>query len=250
MTIHPEISLVIPAFNEASRIRPTLIAADDFLGHAKLSYEILVVDDGSTDGTAALVDRLTRRRPAIRLLRSPVNRGKGSAVRLGMRAARGAIRLMCDADGSTPAAEIPKLLNPLRLGEVDIAIGSRYLAGSAVARRQPFYRRWWSRLCNFVVRRTLVPGVVDTQCGFKAFSARAAEEIFARAQIDGWAFDLEALALAHRLGYSVREVAVWWSDDPRSRIHPLRDLVRVTRDFVRLLRTLDRSAPPRAARPT
>ena len=235
-----ELSIVIPAYNEERRIRPTLIRIDDFLARSGLSYEILVVDDGSTDGTAALVHRLAARRPTMRCLEARPNRGKGSAVRLGMLAARGAIRLMCDADGSTPAQEIPKLVNPIRLGQTDIAIGSRYADGATVAQPQPFYRIWWSRLANYVVQRTVVPGIVDTQCGFKAFTADAARGIFRRTRIDGWAFDLEALALARRYGYSIREIAVSWSDDRRSKINPLADAWRVVRELVLIRRNLRR----------
>jgi glycosyltransferase involved in cell wall biosynthesis len=240
MRHHPELSIVIPAFNEEHRIGPTLLEIDEFLAASGLSYEILVVDDGSEDGTALLVCDMRRRIPALRCLVTRPNRGKGHAVRVGMLAARGAIRLMCDADGSTPPREIPKVVNPIRMGKADIAIGSRYVRGASCDRKQPFYRRWWSRLANRVVQMVLVPGILDTQCGFKAFSAAAAESVFSRAQIDGWAFDLEVLALAKRLGFEVVEQGVYWSDDPRSRISPIADALRVIRELLMIRRNFRR----------
>jgi dolichyl-phosphate beta-glucosyltransferase len=122
----------------------------------------------------------------------------------------------------------------------DIAIGSRYADGAAVGQTQPLYRRLWSRLCNLVVQRTLVPGVRDTQCGFKAFTAASAIDLFSRAQINGWAFDLEILALAKRRGYVVDEVAVAWTDDTRSRVNPLKDMWKVIREAVTIRRNLGR----------
>jgi dolichyl-phosphate beta-glucosyltransferase len=245
-----DLSIVIPAYDEERRIGHTLGALDAYLAGAGVSYEILVVDDGSRDGTVALVRGLARHARRLRCLESTPNRGKGHAVRLGMLAARGQVRVMYDADGSVPPEELPRIVNPVRLAEVDIAIGSRYAAGARVARRQPWYRRWWSRLANRVVQRALVRGVEDTQCGFKAFSADAAEAVFARARVDGWAFDLEALALARRLRLSLREVAVSWRDDPRSRIHPLRDAWRVTRELLAIRRNLARGVYGRLPAPS
>jgi dolichyl-phosphate beta-glucosyltransferase len=241
----PYLSVVIPAYDEEQRITPTLVNLHAFLSASRWSYEIVVVDDGSTDGTAALVERLAETLPHLRCVRSTPNRGKGSAVRIGMLAARGAVRLMCDADGSMPADEMPKLLARLAghgagRRRADIAIGSRYAAGASVEAPQPLYRRIWSRLCNRVVQRTLVPGVRDTQCGFKAFRADVAVDLFSRARIDGWAFDLEILALARRRGYRIDEVGVSWTDDQRSRVNPLRDLWKVVREAVTIRRNLRR----------
>jgi glycosyltransferase involved in cell wall biosynthesis len=227
-----DLSIVIPAYNEAQRIEPTLRSIDTFLAASDLTYEIVVVDDGSADDTVALVDQLTRELPFVRCIATRPNRGKGHAVRVGMLASRGAVRLMCDADGSIPAAMIPTVVNPLRLGQADIAIGSRYVGGASFQRKQPWYRRWWSRIANRVVQRTLVGGIQDTQCGFKAFTAQAADQIFCRTLIDGWAFDLEALALARRMGFHVTECGVTWSDDPRSKINPIRDAINVVRELI------------------
>jgi dolichyl-phosphate beta-glucosyltransferase len=233
------LSIIVPAFNEAQRISPTLEALDRHLA-GRCSYEILVVDDGSTDDTVEVVRRLAEIHPALAVLPTRPNRGKGHAVRAGMLAARGRIRVMSDADGSIPPCQLDALIAPLAAGEADIAIGSRYASGAQVSSPQPGWRRAWSRLVNRVVQRSLVPGVRDTQCGFKAFSADAAEAIFRRCRIDGWAFDLEALALAHRLGLRMREVAVAWQDDPRSRVRPVRDFVRVVREWLTIRANLRR----------
>jgi len=235
-----DLSIVIPAFNESQRITPTLKEVDAYLRDSDMSYEILVVDDGSDDDTVTVVDALRGHIPNLRCIESKPNRGKGHAVRVGMLAARGDVRVMTDADGSIPAEQLPAIVNPIRLGQSDIAIGSRYTDGAAVDQKQPFYRVWWSRFANRVVQLMLLRGINDTQCGFKAFSAEAAEAVFTRATIDGWAFDLEALALATRLGYSVTEVGVRWSDDARSRINPIADALNVARELFTIRKNLRR----------
>ncbi len=227
-----DLSIIIPAFNEAQRIAPTLHATNSFLEGQGIAYEIIVVDDGSTDDTVALVIEMAAEMPALRCIESLCNRGKGHAVRLGMLGARGQVRLMCDADGSMPPEEMPKLLRPIFSGQSDIAIGSRYAQGASTDQQQPAWRVAWSRLANSIIQRSLVEGIEDTQCGFKAFSAEAAEAVFGLATIDGWSFDLEALALAKRLGFSIEEHGVAWSDDARSKINPVGDFIRVVREFL------------------
>ncbi len=236
-----DLSVVIPAYDEEQRLGPTVAALARFLATTRWRWEILVVDDGSTDGTLALGGRLAARWPALRVIATAPNRGKGHAVRVGMRAARGALVLMCDADGSTPPAEIPRLLAPILAGQAAVAIGSRYVAGASSA-SQPLWRRVWSRAVNLLVQLTLVPGVRDTQCGFKAFSAVAARDLFARATVDGWAFDLEVLALARRLGHPLVEVGVAWTDDRRSKVRPWRDFWRAMREAAAIKHNLDRLA--------
>jgi dolichyl-phosphate beta-glucosyltransferase len=137
-----------------------------------------------------------------------------------------------------PPEELPKLYAELARGEAEIAIGSRYARGARAQTAQPLYRRLWSRLCNRVIQKSLVPGIRDTQCGFKAFTAIAAEDLFHRARIDGWAFDLEILALARRRHYAIAEVGVAWTDDKRSRVNPVKDLVKVVREAVTIRRNL------------
>lgn len=234
-----DVSIVIPAYDEEARIEPTIRNTVALLAAQPLRWEIVVVDDGSRDGTVALCERLAAELPGVRVITSVRNRGKGHAVRVGMLAARGQVRVMCDADGSMPATELPRLLAPIADGTCAVAIGSRYAGGVAVE-RQPVWRRAWSRLCNLVIQKTLVPGVRDTQCGFKAFTADSARALFSRATIDGWAFDLEVLALAKRMQYVVLEVGVEWKDDKRSKVNPWKDLWKVIREAVTIKRNLRR----------
>jgi dolichyl-phosphate beta-glucosyltransferase len=242
-----DLSIVIPAYNEELRIVPTLEALHAFLATLPLRSELLVVDDGSRDGTVATVEALRDRMPNLRVVRQVPNRGKGAAVRLGMLTARGPIRMMCDADGSMPAAEMQRLLDEIISHRADIAIGSRYVGG-ATAAKQPLYRRLWSRLCNQVIQRSLVPGISDTQCGFKAFTADAARELFGKSRIDGWAFDLEILALARRRGYAIAEVGVTWVDDGRSRVNPLKDMWKVVSEAWTIRKNLRSGVYSRPAR--
>ena len=229
------LSVVIPAYNEAARIGPTLEATARWLEERRLPAEIIVVDDGSSDGTCDVVTWLARRHRMIKLVESSPNRGKGHAVRVGMLEATGALRLFMDADNSTPISEVESLLFAAR-GGADVVIASRYVAGARANVEQPWYRRAWSRLCNHVVQRGLLAGIRDTQCGFKLFTAEAAVAVFGVLVTTGWSFDLEALALARHQGYTIAEVPVTWTDDPRSRIHPLRDAVRNVTEYLRISR--------------
>jgi glycosyltransferase involved in cell wall biosynthesis len=242
-----DLSVVIPAYNEELRIAPTLEALHAFLATLPLRSELLVVDDGSRDGTVTTVEALRDRMPNLRVVRQVPNRGKGAAVRLGMLTARGPIRVMCDADGSMPTAEMQRLLDEIISHRADIAIGSRYVGGKTAA-KQPLYRRLWSRLCNQVIQRSLVPGIEDTQCGFKAFTGEAARELFGRSRIDGWAFDLEILALARHRGYTIAEVGVTWVDDGRSRVNPLKDMWKVVSEAWTIRENLRRGVYTRPAR--
>jgi glycosyltransferase involved in cell wall biosynthesis len=157
-----------------------------------------------------------------------------------MLAARGQIRVMCDADGSMPPEQLPKLLAPIAKCEAAISIGSRYAPGAKSDTKQPWWRVAWSRLANKMIQRSLVPGVKDTQCGFKAFTAEAAVDLFKYGRIDGWAFDLEILALARRRGFEIAEVGVEWKDDRRSRVNPLKDLWKVVREALTIRKNLRR----------
>ena len=235
-----DLSIVVPAYNEELRITPTLDRLHAFLSAQQLRYEILVVDDGSRDGTCAVVETAMTRIPNLRLVRQMPNRGKGAAVRRGMLAASGQIRVMCDADCSMPPEQLPRLLAPIIACKAEIAIGSRYAEGAQTDVRQPLYRVMWSRLCNKLIQRSLVPGVRDTQCGFKAFTAEAARDLFRRGTIDGWAFDLEILALARRRGFAIEEVGVEWKDDNRSRVNPLKDMWKVIREALLIRRNIKR----------
>ena len=233
-----DLSIIIPAYNEEHRLPPTLDRVYAFLQTQQLRWEIVVVDDGSRDRTCAVVEDAMLRIPHLRLVKQIPNRGKGAAVRRGMLASRGQLRVMCDADCSMPPEQLPRLLAPIIACDSEIAIGSRYVEGAKSDIKQPRYRVLWSRLCNKVIQRSLVPGVRDTQCGFKAFTAEAARDLFGRGRIDGWAFDLEILALARRRGFAIAEIGVEWSDDGRSRVNPLKDMWKVIREALTIRRNL------------
>jgi glycosyltransferase involved in cell wall biosynthesis len=244
-----DLSIVVPAYNEEHRLPPTLARLHAFLSAQPMRWEIVVVDDGSRDATCAVVEAAMANIPNLRLVRQSPNRGKGAAVRLGMLAARGQIRVMSDADGSMSPDQLPRLLAPILGCTAEIAIGSRYAEGARSDVKQPLYRVLWSRLANSLVQRSLVPGVRDTQCGFKAFTAEAARDLFRLGRIDGWAFDLEILALARRAGYGIAEVGVEWTDDRRSRVNPLKDMWKVVREAMTIRKNLRRgvySEPARA----
>ncbi len=233
-----DLSIVVPAYNEEHRITPTLEQLSAFLAAQPLRYEIVVVDDGSKDNTVGVVTALQATIPNLRLLRQTPNRGKGAAVRMGMLGARGQLRVMSDADGSMGPDQLTRLLAPIIACRAEIAIGSRYAPGAKADTKQPAYRVLWSRLANKVIQRSLVPGVRDTQCGFKAFTAEVARDLFSRGKIDGWAFDLEILALARRRGFAIEEVGVEWKDDRRSRVNPLKDMWKVIKEAVTIRRNL------------
>lgn len=214
MTAPVSLSVVIPAFNEENRLPGTLAVVLPFLRGRGEPFEIVVVDDGSTDATAAVARQAG---PEVRVLQNPRNRGKGYSVRNGMLNATGEWRLMSDADLSTPIEELNSLKAALE-GGVQVAIASRAVPGANLERRQSILRESSGRLFNVVVRLLHLPGIKDTQCGFKLFSAAAAEAAFRDSKLDGFAFDVEALVLARRAGFKIREVAVTWRNDEQSRV--------------------------------
>jgi len=219
-----EISVVIPAHNEATRILPYLRQVVEYFNHQGRSYEVLVVDDGSTDETSAIVGAIARSAPAVRLLRLPQRRGKGAAVRHGMRWAVGYIQLFADADGATPIDELSRLEKALADGG-DVAIGSRALAARLpdFSVRARLSRSLLGFLFNAAAQQIGFRGISDTQCGFKLFRRVVAQELFAYPSIDGFGFDLEILYLAQQRGYRIKEVPVNWSDQPGSKVRVLRD---------------------------
>ncbi len=223
----PSLSVVVPALNEEDRLPRTLERIGSHLGRRRERYELVVVDDGSRDRTAERAQAA-----GATVLRNETNRGKGYAVRRGMLAARGARRLMTDADLSTPIEELDRLCARMDDGH-DVVIGSRALPGARIEVRQPWYRESMGRLFNLFVRALVVPGVTDTQCGFKLFSAAAARDVFSSARLDGFSFDVEVLFLARRKGYRIAEVPVVWRNDAASRVSLVRgflafpDLLRI-----------------------
>jgi dolichyl-phosphate beta-glucosyltransferase len=217
VTEAPHLSVVIPAFNEAARLPRYLGEVVAFLGARGKPYEVVVVDDGSTDGTAAAVRALIARHPAVRLLPLGRNRGKGAAVRAGMLTAMGAVRLFADADGATPIGELVRL-EPALANGADIAIGSRALVDPAVTTHTRSHRVVAGRVFNWLVARLGVRGVADSQCGFKLFTAEAAEALFGALETTGFAFDVELLLRAQARGYRIAEVAVNWVDQEGSKV--------------------------------
>ena len=227
-----DLSVVIPAYNEERRIGPTLERIGAYLGTRQWTSEILVVVDGSRDRTAD-VARSAQVGLALEVLDDQVNRGKGHCVRRGMLAARGSLRLFSDADLSTPIEEVEHLMAAIA-GGCDVAIGSRRLPESRIDVPQPWWRQTMGRGFNWCVRRLAVPGIADTQCGFKLFSADAARGIFSRQRIEQFGFDVEVLWIARRLGLQVVEVPVTWLDDPDSKVRPVADAWRMLVDLLRI----------------
>jgi dolichyl-phosphate beta-glucosyltransferase len=215
----PFVSIVIPAYNEERRILGTLAAIQTYLGSRPFSAEVLVVSDGSRDRTNDLVAEYAARRPGVRLIASHPNRGKGYVVRQGMLEASGTLRLFTDADNATPIEELDTLLARVPpQGECDVAIASIAMASSRVEAHESALRRLGGRAANALIQATVLPGIRDTQRGFKLFTAAAARACFARARIDRWGFDIEILALARHLGLSIAQVPVRWRHDPDSRV--------------------------------
>lgn len=227
------ISIVIPAYNEQKRLPRTLDLILDYLAQRPaLSSEVIVVDDGSSDSTANLVEDYAGRNPSIRLLRNPGNRGKGYAVRNGMLAARGEWILFTDADLSAPIEELDTLLAAATADQGAVLIGSRAINRTLIAVRQPVFREYMGRFFNVVMR--LVTGLPfrDTQCGFKLYRADAGQAVFSRQQMEGFSFDVEDLVIAQARGFRTIEVPVRWSDAPGTKVSAWNGF----RSFVDLLR--------------
>jgi dolichyl-phosphate beta-glucosyltransferase len=219
--VSPEISIIIPAFNEALRLPATLDRVEQFLTTSRLSAEVIVVDDGSRDGTAEVVRQRAVSWPQLKLVAGGRNAGKGAAVQRGMAQARGRYRIFSDADLSVPIDDLDKLLRPLR-GGAGVAIASRGLKDSQVELHQPWYRETMGKIFNRLVRVFVLGGVHDTQCGFKGFTAEVADRVFPALQTRGFGFDVEVLYRAHRAGYQIVEVPTRWINSPQSRVHPIR----------------------------
>ncbi len=219
------LSIVIPAYNEEKRLAATLERINSYLAGAGWKFsEIVVVDDGSRDGTVALVENFAARAPCVRLVRNPGNRGKGYSVRHGMLEAKGEWALFTDADLSSPIEELEKLWTKADETRAQVAIGSRALDRSLVGTHQPLLREYAGRAFNLAVR--LITGLPfwDTQCGFKLFETRAAREIFRRQQLERFGFDVEVLFIARKLGYSAIEVPVRWNDVAGTKVSTLNGL--------------------------
>jgi dolichyl-phosphate beta-glucosyltransferase len=218
----PRWSTVIPAYNEAGRLPSYLKEILAYFEGRDESYEVIVVDDGSRDGTADRVREVAAGRAGVTVHALDRNRGKGHAVRAGMARAAGRLRLMADADGATPIAEVVRLEAAVAAG-ADVAVGSRVLHDSSVTRQVRLHRKLSGHVFNFMVRRLGIASVVDTQCGFKLFRAAAADALFPRVTTEGFGFDVELLMLAERRGFRIVEVPINWADQPGSKVGVLRE---------------------------
>lgn len=241
----PSLSLVVPAYNEASRLPRTLGPVCAYLERHHPGFELIVVDDGSVDGTTDAARAALGERPGSRVVTLERNRGKGAAVRAGVLVASGERILFSDADFSTPIEEETKLARALD-GGADVAIGSRAHPGSRITVAQGRVRQSMGRIFNVFVRGVGLSRFHDTQCGFKMFTREAARSVFPRAHIDGFAFDVEILLLATRAGLRIEEVPVEWRNDPASRLNMLLDSARMVWELLRIrtryLRWLPRGA--------
>ena len=228
------ISVVIPAYNEEIRIRESLIEARSFFNKSDLDYEMIVVDDGSSDRTVEIVRNVSSDIPNLKLVRYKENRGKGYALRTGVLVTKGDPVLVMDADLSTPMEELWKLMPYLTEGQADLAIGSRALALSDIIRKQPWWRQGMGKIFNSIVRVLVIDGFSDTQCGFKLFTGSVARELFGQAMVDRFAYDVEILALAAHKGYRIAEVPIRWINSPESKVNPVKDSLRMLADILRI----------------
>jgi dolichyl-phosphate beta-glucosyltransferase len=230
MRPQPDLSVVVPAFNEEARLGRTL---EDYLAYCRQSgrrVELIVVDDGSLDRTSAVVNSFAATYPEVRLIRLAENQGKGQAVRSGVVNSRGRRILFADADGATPLSEIERLEAALDAG-ADVAIGSRALADRNVRVNARLYRRVIGRVFHALVELLTVPEVKDTQCGFKLFRGPVAHDLFSRMRVRGFSFDVEVLMMAQRRGYAIAEVPVNWTHQPGSKVNLVTDSIRMLRDL-------------------
>lgn len=227
-----DLEIVVPAYNEAVRIGPTLQRLKDYFSGQSYSWRVTVVSDGSTDGTNDIVAEFARSNPEFALINSQPNRGKGFVVRKGMLAAEAKHILFSDADLAAPIEEIEKLLP--KMAEFPIAIGSRPLKDSKLEVRQPWYREMLGRASNKLIQLLGVRGIQDTQCGFKLFRQDVARDVFGRCKLNGFSFDFEALMVARDLGYEIAEVPIRWAHQEGSKVVLWRDAPKALIDLVRL----------------
>jgi glycosyltransferase involved in cell wall biosynthesis len=233
--VNPSLSIVIPAFNEGARIESALDRVLACVAERGWDAEVLVVDDGSSDNTAAIVQHWMQSHPNLHLIHNPGNRGKGYSVRNGILQSRGQVVMFTDADLSSPIEEGERLFEALDAG-ADVAIGSRWLDKQRQTIHQPLYRRFFGRCFNAVTRKVMGLPYKDTQCGFKAFKRDAAQVIFRLQTIERWGFDPELLFIARRLGYKIVEVPVTWGHDERTRISYLRDGTQMLKEMYQIRR--------------
>jgi dolichyl-phosphate beta-glucosyltransferase len=247
MSAQPYLSLIVPAFNEAGRIRSTLDEFQAHLNRQPFSYEILVSADG-TDGTREIVAERARKDGRLHVLGSPERGGKGKGIRLAVEKARGQVIGFADADNKTPIDDLDRLLPWLK--DHEIVIGSRGQKDSQVMKKQKWYRQYGSKGFWLVMQLVVgLPGIRDTQCGFKFFRGDVARDLFARQRIDGYMFDVEVLYLAHQSRYRIKEVGVRWRDDGDSRLGLIKGNLRNALDILRIRFDRSRPCPKKPAAP-
>ena len=227
----PYLSIIIPAYNEANRLPPSLEKVDAFLRGQDYPAEVIVVENGSSDNTLSIAREIARKMPNLRVIHEE-QRGKGLAVKRGMLEAVGEYRFLCDADLSMPIDQVDRFLPPV-LNSSDVAIGSREVPG-ANRFDEPQYRHLIGRIFNTMVRWLLLPGLQDTQCGFKCFRGSVADEIFSLQRLDGMSFDAEVLFIARKKGYEIKEVPIDWYFDPDSRVRLVKDSLRMGWDLLKI----------------
>ncbi len=229
----PELSIVIPCFNEEQRLPRTIELIEQYLARTGTSYELILVDDGSSDGTREIMDVAAERNRSVRLEALPQNRGKGRALAEGVAVAGGAEVLVTDADLSTPIEELEKLRAELAKG-AGVAIASRALKGSRVEIAQPAYRVLMGKAFNLLVQVVLLPGIWDTQCGFKLFRAEVAHEVFSGLTTDGFGYDPEVLYRAKKRGVRIAEVPVVWRNSAPTKVSPIKSSIDMFKHVVRI----------------
>lgn len=213
------LSVIIPAYNEERRIEKTLLSVYEYLSRQNYDYEIIVVNDGSVDRTTEVVSNLSLKIKNLKLIDEKINHGKGWGVKRGMIEARGDYCLFMDADNSTTIDQIENFWPHIQ-NSFDVVIASIAVKGAEAAHTEPFYKRILGKLGNLWIQFWVLPGIWDSQRGFKLFTAKAAQDIFPKLKIARWGFDIEALALARKFGYKIKEVPIKWVNDPESKVKP------------------------------
>jgi dolichyl-phosphate beta-glucosyltransferase len=229
----PRLSVVVPSFNEEQRLPRTIEAIERYLEARRIPYELILVDDGSADGTRMIMDRAAERNRSVRVEANPHNRGKGRAIATGIAAAKGSEILVTDADLSTPIEEIEKLQAALDNG-AGVAIGSRSVKGSRVEVAQPIYRQLMGKMFNLVVQALLLPGIWDTQCGFKLFRADVAHAAFAGLTSERFGYDPEVLYRAKKQGVKIAEVPVVWRNSAPTKVSPIGSSLDMLKDVLKV----------------
>lgn len=228
------ISIVIAAFNEEQRIGKSLLKIKDYLDAQNFAYEIIIVDDGSTDNTKPVAIGYQSKISNLKIISYPTNKGKGYALRQGILASKGESVLVSDADLSTPIEELSYMLPLISNHEYDVVIGSRALKPETIIKKQPWWRQGMGKIFNRIVRLLVLEGFKDTQCGFKLFSREAARTLFKNARVDRFAYDVEILVLAKKESYRITEMPVRWLNSPASKVHPVFDSLQMLFDLVKI----------------